>query len=112
MHPVWPSSQFQAWQALSMISSVVRKTQCDTRLSRKYNHSPLDRVELGRVGRQKHQAEVFGYGEIAALCPLCPSARCRAPPGATACDSSARQLSAEFPVKCDDVIVGCSATRT
>jgi len=84
MHPVWPSSQFQAWQALSMISSVVRKTQCDRRLSRKYNHSPLDRVELGRVGRQKHQAEVFGYGEIASRMPALSISTMPCAPGATA----------------------------
>ena len=39
MRPVSASSQFQAAQQLSMISSVVRKTQCERRLSLRCSHS-------------------------------------------------------------------------
>jgi hypothetical protein len=39
MRPVSASSQFQAAQQLSMISSVVRKTQCERRLSLRFSHS-------------------------------------------------------------------------
>jgi hypothetical protein len=30
---------------------------------------PLDRIEFGRVGRQKHQAEIFGHHQIASGMP-------------------------------------------
>jgi hypothetical protein len=39
MRPVSLSSQFHAAQQLSTISSVVRKTRCDRRLSRRCSHS-------------------------------------------------------------------------
>ena len=62
MRPVWPSSQFQASQQVSTISSVVWKTQCESRVSL-MQPEPLDRVEFGRVGRQEDPAEVFRHDE-------------------------------------------------
>ena len=69
MRPVSPSSQFQASQQLSMISSVVRKTRCERRLSSQMQPQPLDRVEFRRVGRQEDEAEVFGHHQIAGGMP-------------------------------------------
>jgi hypothetical protein len=52
----------------------------------------LDRVELGRVGRQEHQAEVLGHARLAGSMPQPALSISTTPcaPGATSCDSSAR----------------------
>src|SRR4029077_16531579 len=50
MRPVWSSSQFQASQQLSTISPVVRKTQCERRLSLRCSHSRSIGLSSGEWG--------------------------------------------------------------
>jgi hypothetical protein len=72
------ASQFNASQRVSTISSVVWKTQCESRLSLGCNHSCSSGLSLGELGGRKTRLRFSGTTRSPAVCQpaLSISTRC------------------------------------